>query len=297
MDNLSLISFFICFSIWLVGLGIAFSINKNSNIHFRKEFIQLAIFFVIHILQDIVFVYIENTTLSTLSTTAEIYERTILIIIYSLIANRSVCLTWKYFEVKNYNKIRIIMNYLSIFFIVVPIAIFQFNAVNNKAVSIGFILILSFYILSFIFSLLFPFLFKKEISANRAVSILYSIVFFLNLLAFVEDHLLAIFEDVIVYPYVYILINIFFIWRILSISNRSEFPAEMQLKINKVANNFELSKRETEVLELLIEGFDKNRIGQVLSISVNTVKTHVSSIYRKLMISSRLELFSLIKNW
>ncbi len=56
-----------------------------------------------------------------------------------------------------------------------------------------------------------------------------------------------------------------------------------------------LSPREKEVLELLLQGRQRNEIATTLYISENTVKKNISSIYTKLNVSSRSELFALFK--
>lgn len=53
-----------------------------------------------------------------------------------------------------------------------------------------------------------------------------------------------------------------------------------------------ISKREQEIVDLLIRGFSNRRVAEMLFISVSTVKSHTSSIYRKLGINSRMELAS-----
>jgi NarL family two-component system response regulator YdfI len=50
-----------------------------------------------------------------------------------------------------------------------------------------------------------------------------------------------------------------------------------------------LSDRELEVLALIAEGAANKQIGLLLSITERTVKAHVTSIYRKLGVSSRAE--------
>ena len=51
----------------------------------------------------------------------------------------------------------------------------------------------------------------------------------------------------------------------------------------------ELSKREHEVLRLIVEGRDNAAIAAELFISPNTVKSHVASIFAKLGVESRLQ--------
>ena len=51
----------------------------------------------------------------------------------------------------------------------------------------------------------------------------------------------------------------------------------------------QLSKRELEVLELIVEGYSNPEIGKKLNLSVNTIKTYVRSIMNKLMVSDRVQ--------
>ncbi len=60
---------------------------------------------------------------------------------------------------------------------------------------------------------------------------------------------------------------------------------------------FELSKRETEVCQLLIQGYTLRQISAILSIAYSTVNTYCTSLYRKLGINSRIELLILFKDY
>lgn len=50
-----------------------------------------------------------------------------------------------------------------------------------------------------------------------------------------------------------------------------------------------LSKREIEVLEMLARGYSNQQIADKLFVSLNTVKTHISSIYQKLNAKRRTQ--------
>ncbi|WP_236031165.1 response regulator transcription factor [Ktedonospora formicarum] len=50
-----------------------------------------------------------------------------------------------------------------------------------------------------------------------------------------------------------------------------------------------LSPQERRVLHLLVAGRSNPEIASALVVSVNTVKTHVRSIYRKLGVANRVE--------
>lgn len=58
-----------------------------------------------------------------------------------------------------------------------------------------------------------------------------------------------------------------------------------------------LSEREQEIARLLVMGKTNKNIGELLFISVNTVKTHIRRIYSKLEISNRIQLIYLVKEF
>lgn len=59
---------------------------------------------------------------------------------------------------------------------------------------------------------------------------------------------------------------------------------------------FNLTKREIEVLDFTIKGLTRDKIGEVLFISGNTVNNHIYNIYKKLSVKNRVQLLNLIKN-
>jgi LuxR family transcriptional regulator, maltose regulon positive regulatory protein len=58
-----------------------------------------------------------------------------------------------------------------------------------------------------------------------------------------------------------------------------------------------LSRQEQHVLRLLVAGSTYAEMAQTLVVSPNTIKTQVSSIYRKLGVSRRAEAISLAQRW
>jgi DNA-binding CsgD family transcriptional regulator len=64
-----------------------------------------------------------------------------------------------------------------------------------------------------------------------------------------------------------------------------------------LSHEFKLSRREIQILRLLCDGKNNNEISSVLSISVHTVKKHISNIFGKLNVDSRTQLIRfVIKN-
>ena len=66
---------------------------------------------------------------------------------------------------------------------------------------------------------------------------------------------------------------------------------------NSYIERYKLSKREYQIIQLLIEGFNNKKIADKLFISPKTVKNHIYHIYKKMNIKNRLELLNtLIEN-
>lgn len=68
--------------------------------------------------------------------------------------------------------------------------------------------------------------------------------------------------------------------------------AGLQLKCD--LKKFNLTERESELTDLLLKGLTVEDISDILCISNNTVRKHTMNIYKKMNISSRWELFSMI---
>ena len=58
---------------------------------------------------------------------------------------------------------------------------------------------------------------------------------------------------------------------------------------HKTLENINLTKRETDILGLLVEGMSNKLIARELNITDGTVKVHIKNILRKIKVSSRLE--------
>ena len=62
-------------------------------------------------------------------------------------------------------------------------------------------------------------------------------------------------------------------------------------RIEKIRKKFELTNRETEVLQRLFEGYSTEVLANELNISAHTLKKHICNIYKKTGVKTRLELF------
>ena len=73
--------------------------------------------------------------------------------------------------------------------------------------------------------------------------------------------------------------------------NYSE-SSQNSVRPSSATNQPKLTKRQREILRLLQEGLDNQTIAQQISLSVKTVENHLTRIYRKLDVQSRLEAVS-----
>lgn len=55
------------------------------------------------------------------------------------------------------------------------------------------------------------------------------------------------------------------------------------------SNDYNLSKREYEILELLSNGFSYKMIANEINLSIDTIRTHIKKIYEKLHVNSATE--------
>jgi DNA-binding CsgD family transcriptional regulator len=72
------------------------------------------------------------------------------------------------------------------------------------------------------------------------------------------------------------------------------YPKEGGEALDAVTHEFNISKREREVMELLLQGKRNKEIEKELFISGSTVKNHIYNLYQKLGVKSRVQLIHLV---
>ena len=73
-------------------------------------------------------------------------------------------------------------------------------------------------------------------------------------------------------------------------SNKILFNSEIQQ--HKYIEKLELTKKELKVFNLLVKGMTNSEIADICSVSINTIKTHVSNVISKSDVNSRKELMA-----
>ena len=80
------------------------------------------------------------------------------------------------------------------------------------------------------------------------------------------------------------------IWAGLRLTNRKSTPLFIQKPVEFDENKIKelgISRRESEVLELISQGLSNQEIADKLFVSLNTVKTHSARLFEKLEVNSR----------
>ena len=101
----------------------------------------------------------------------------------------------------------------------------------------------------------------------------------------------------------------------LEITNQNSELQKYILQVNKLENivkenssksdqlilenikTFELSSRETEVLEHIASGMSNSEIAEKMFVSTNTIKTHIKNIYSKLDVKNRIQAMKKVKDF
>ena len=102
---------------------------------------------------------------------------------------------------------------------------------------------------------------------------------------------------------IHIVPMIYILWSILLMNLRSRTllailpgPAGYtQDTVNQVSAQYQLSPREREVMDLLIQGRTYDQIADTLCISLSTAKTHIGRIYRKTRVTNKVELIHILQ--
>ncbi len=94
------------------------------------------------------------------------------------------------------------------------------------------------------------------------------------------------FSLLVVYLYFFISKNYFKIY---------DPPADAERSAKALLKGRDLSGREIEIALLVIGGHTNSDIGSKLFISVNTVKTHIKSCYKKLGVNNRVQLLRFVR--
>ena len=137
---------------------------------------------------------------------------------------------------------------------------------------------------------------RKFIRMFGLIYILY-MVLTCTMLAFYSKHALLPFIFIFIFLS-YHLIPILYLNNYLNRYQRRTLTSEDDFEslLSAFMNRYEISKRESEVVELICRGLSNQEIGESLYISLQTVKDHIHHIFMKTGVKNRIQLSNLIRN-
>ena len=84
-------------------------------------------------------------------------------------------------------------------------------------------------------------------------------------------------------------------WGMVRPGDAEALPGNFEMGCKLVCRQYELTAREGEVFSLLAKGRNRAYICTELTLSKETVKTHIRNIYRKMGIHSQQEVFEAVE--
>ncbi len=103
------------------------------------------------------------------------------------------------------------------------------------------------------------------------------------------------FDSLVVY---YLVVNVLILkYWIKSIKENKQSDQKMiDSSIEAIYAQYNISKREKEIISYIVKGLNNDEICETLFISKNTVKRHVYNIFKKMDVKTRLELVTFLNN-
>lgn len=96
-------------------------------------------------------------------------------------------------------------------------------------------------------------------------------------------------------PSYFLIINIFNIIFVLKYFNTSTFTDNNKLT-DYFKQKYDITEKQTEIIELIIQGLTYKEIAEKLFISPKTVDNHVQNIYKKLNINNKMQLSHFVRS-
>ena len=175
--------------------------------------------------------------------------------------------------------------------------VFKYNSIQALAVIRYYFILLSFfYTITGLFCFLSP---KPGLMKIRELK---NMAFVLMVLMIINNALL-LFYDTSIFIALLFIFSFFIYGSFIPVYMRFRANLSRLMPNQENGNSFEffcdkyaISPREKDVLDLLVKGKSYNQIGEELYISLPTVKTHISNIYRKFEVNNKVELINLLNS-
>lgn len=194
-----------------------------------------------------------------------------------------------------YDKLHMLLK-ICIFIVgIIPVATYllAWTSFHSSISTIYNLIYLFFYCVLAVNCIVFGLNFRKiSNSSGRRLAVSFSILLVIFVVIFIAKQVTEIdFNPLYTFYFLWSVLLIWFSWRyILSDGLDKLFYVQ-----ESFVKRFDITKREEEIIELVVQGYKNSKIGEMLFISEKTVTNHIYNIYKKLGINSRFELICLFK--
>lgn len=130
--------------------------------------------------------------------------------------------------------------------------------------------------------------YKHKVLKDLVVKVLTLFLLIFYIIFVINDLLDANINSYPIFPMFYAVLSIY-ISLILHKSRKTKFDKSYNL-----ITKYNLTDREMDVVKELLKGASYKLVGTNLNVSINTVRTHVNSIYKKCGVKNKVELITLI---
>lgn len=303
MGHLTLLLLFISLIIGTFSAGYSYQLYKTFKQGYLLDLSFYIIFYNIFVLNQLLFDYYifniadesQENKIIALS-----YHKIINFIAYSGMIIYFTRMIRAYLEGKTKSKA-----FKNFFYGVLGIAmvLFGLNIFLGDIIAEGLISTLSIYEYLFylyfvvLFAIQFRKFFKNEIKVNQGSALALLYIFSGAYLIFILLYL-PFLQKPIIFHIASLFINLLpFVWlRYFYTKNEVLTKLDNTVALKILAEKYSISKREEEVLGHIINGRNNKEIEELLFISVNTVRNHIASIYRKIGVKNRNQLMSVVLN-
>jgi|GEM_PF-1301173 len=295
MENLLLLYYFTSLATGIFCLGSLFAIRRSNRNDLIQSFLFCYGFFCLFILVTTLQTYLEilslnsNNYISFILFATQFFSMFTSMLILTFLINKIHLVP---FADKSNRILSFITFLIWIFCILREIKTFAF-------LSLPFLRFIDdelLHIIIIVYNICIYIFYKKNIKNLDLYKILRNTFFIvlLNVPGFIIDELISSENNrmLIFTSFFFILISIFSLHSFFRYHEATQ--AEQYNITDDLKSKIGVSDREIEVAQLLLKGYSYQKIADDLIISISTVRTHVTNIYKKAGIKSRYELYNII---
>ena len=305
MEHLSLLLWFLILSFGVLAFFYTYQTYKKYKIPLLK---YLLFYIVTYNFSIFIFIILNYIRINLLQEGEILYNKILMFLIYfgGFFIHIGMCISlvlcvYELKEVKipeKFNQILIavlsVLGFNYVYGIIIFVKNLNLSWLANTYYSAGIVSIITIFV--FLLNLIYGSRLETD-SVKKRVLASFGILYFLTYASFFITPFTPSPLDIVLSGFVFIFINIIpVIWLkyYFLIYYDSLFIGKGQSNLDIFSKQHNITKREKELIELLLKGKTNEEITELLFISKNTVKNQLYNLYKKLGVKSRTEVIYLI---